>query len=220
MCFSATANFAGSAVLGAIGVATLAEVKHRRELLFASVPLLFAIHQCTEGFVWLGLDGRLPAVVAHDAGAAYMLYAQALLPMLLPLGVLLFEPTAERRRYMLPFTVLGMVLGLYVLWALAAYPTQVFIEKNSIVYMNAASHHGWVALCYVLVTCGSLFFSRVKDMIVFGVANLLILLITMAVKEYAFTSIWCAYAALASIIIWFGFRHSRPTRPFPYKEAM
>ena len=60
MCFSATANFAGSAVLGAIGVATIAEVKHRRELLFASLPCLFALHQFTEGFVWLGINGKFP----------------------------------------------------------------------------------------------------------------------------------------------------------------
>jgi hypothetical protein len=76
MCFSATANFAGSAVLGTIGVATLAEVKHRRAFLFAAMPLLFAIHQFIEGFVWLGLDNILPAYVAHDAGAAFVLYAQ------------------------------------------------------------------------------------------------------------------------------------------------
>jgi heme A synthase len=70
VCFSASANFAGSAVLGAIGVATIAEVKHRRELLFAAMPGLFALHQFTEGFVWLGLDHKLPPVVVHDAGAA------------------------------------------------------------------------------------------------------------------------------------------------------
>lgn len=220
MCFSAAANFTGSAVLGVIGVATLSEVKHRRELLFASFPLLFAIHQFTEGFVWLGLDGRLPTAVAHEAGAAFMLYAQALLPVLLPLGVLLFEPTAKRRRRMLPFTVLGIGLGLYVLWALAAFPTQVSVEKNSIVYINSATNHGLVALLYVVATCGPLFFSKVKDMVFFGIANLLILLITLAVKEYAFTSIWCAYAAIASVIIWFGFRHSSRARPFQYTEAI
>ena len=59
MCFSATANFVGSGVLGAVGVVTLTKVKHRRELLFASLPSLFAIHQFMEGFVWLGLDGML-----------------------------------------------------------------------------------------------------------------------------------------------------------------
>jgi len=63
MCFCATANFAGSAVLGTIGVATLMEVKHRRELLFAAVPTLFAVHQFTEGIAWLGLDNVLPSRV-------------------------------------------------------------------------------------------------------------------------------------------------------------
>jgi hypothetical protein len=82
VCFSASANFAGSAVLGAIGVATIAEVKHRREFLFAAMPCLFALHQFTEGFVWLGLNHKLPPIVAHDAGAAFVLYAQGFLPFL------------------------------------------------------------------------------------------------------------------------------------------
>src|SRR5271170_8289571 len=93
VCFSATANFVGSGVLAAVGVVTLTKVKHRRELLFAGLPTLFAIHQFIEGFVWLGLDGILSPAVAHDMGAAFMLYAQGLLPFLLPLSVLLFEPT-------------------------------------------------------------------------------------------------------------------------------
>ena len=42
MCFSATANFVGSGVLGAGGVATLTRVKHRRELLFAALPTAIA----------------------------------------------------------------------------------------------------------------------------------------------------------------------------------
>src|SRR6202167_5078566 len=113
MCFSATANFVGSGVLGTIGVVTLTRVKHRREVLFASLPLLFAVHQFTEGFVWLGLDGILSPAVAHDMGAAFMLYAQGLLPFLLPLSVWLFEPTAASRRQMLPFLVLGAGTSLY-----------------------------------------------------------------------------------------------------------
>ena len=124
MCFSATANFVGSGVLGAVGVVTLTKVKHRRELLFASLPVLFAIHQFIEGFVWLGLDGILSSTVAHDMGAAFMLYAQGLLPFLLPLSVLLFEPNARSRKRMLPFLVLGGGTTLYILWALTAFPLQ------------------------------------------------------------------------------------------------
>src|ERR1700691_5253676 len=154
MCFSATANFVGSGVLGAIGVVTLTKVKHRRELLFAALPTLFALHQFIEGFVWLGMDGILRPVVAHDMGAAFMLYAQGLLPFLLPLSVLLFEPDIKSRRRMLPFAVLGAALTLYILWALTAYPTQVSVWGNSLVYINQATNNTLVAVLYVIATCG------------------------------------------------------------------
>ena len=149
MCFSATANFVGSGVLGAIGVVTLTKVKHRRELLFAALPTLFAIHQFIEGFVWLGLDGILSPAVTHDMGAAFMLYAQGLLPFLLPLSVLLFEPDGKSRRRMLPFLVLGGATALYILWALTAYPLQVYVRGNSIVYINQGDkqHGGCGAVC-------------------------------------------------------------------------
>jgi len=217
VCFSAAVNFVGSGVLGTVGVVTLTKVKHRRELLFASLPTLFAIHQFIEGFVWLGLDGILPPAVAHDMGAAFMLYAQGLLPFLLPLSVLLFEPTAKRRRRMLPFLVIGGLTALYILWALTAFPSQVFVEGKSIVYINPATNHTAVAVAYVIATCGSLFFSEVTDMVIFGAANLVILLVVLVVKSYAFTSLWCAYAAVASIIVLAYFWKSHKHRPFRYE---
>ncbi|MGB8917020.1 MAG: DUF6629 family protein [Candidatus Sulfotelmatobacter sp.] len=216
MCFSATANFVGSGVLGAVGVVTFTKVKHRRELLFAALPLLFAIHQFIEGFVWLGLDGILSPTVAHNMGAAFMLYAQGLLPFLLPLSVLLFEPTARSRRRMLPFLLLGGATTLYILWALTAFPTQIYVRGNSIVYINQATNNTVVAFVYVIATCGSLFFSKERPMVLFGAANLVILLVVMEVKRYAFTSLWCAYAAVASVIILAYFWKSRVERPFLY----
>ena len=220
MCFSATASFVGSGVLGAVGAVTLTQVKHRRELLFASLPTLFAVHQFIEGFVWLGLHGTFSPVVTHDMGAAFMLYAQGLLPFLIPLSVLLFESDVKSRRRMLPFLVIGGLTTLYMLWALTAYSLRVFIENDSIVYLNPATNHTAVAVLYIIATCGSLFFSKVKDMIFFGTANLVILLLVMAVKRYAFTSVWCAYAAVASVIILAYFWKSSLLRPFRYDEAM
>jgi hypothetical protein len=219
MCFSATANFVGSGVLAAVGVVTLTKVKHRRELLFATLPTLFAIHQFIEGFVWLGLDGNLSPAVAHDMGAAFMLYAQGLLPFLLPLSVLLFEPTAKSRERMLPFLVLGGGTTLYILWALTAYPLELYVKGNSIVYINQATNNMAVAVLYVIATCGSLFFSKIRMMVIFGAANLVILLVVMAFKRYAFTSLWCAYAAIASAIILGYFWRSSGERPFLYAQG-
>ena len=219
MCFSAAANFVGSGVLFGVGIVTLTKVKHRRELLFASLPTLFAVHQFMEGFVWLGLDGILSPAVTHDMGAAFMLYAQGLLPFLLPLSVLLFEPNGPSRKRMLPFLVIGGGTTLYILWALTAYPTQVFVRGNSIVYINQATNNTAVAVLYVIATCGSLFFSKVRPMVIFGAANLAILLAVMACKRYAFTSLWCAYAAVASVIILVYFWKTSESRPLLYKQA-
>ena len=145
-----------------------------------------------------------------------MLYAQGLLPFLLPLSVFLFGPNGKSRRRMVPFLVIGTLTTLYILWALAAYPTQIFVKGNSIVYINQATNNIYVAIIYVIATCGSLLFSQVKDMVVFGVANMVILLAVMEVKRYAFTSLWCAYAAIASLIILAYFWRSSGIRPLKY----
>jgi len=220
VCFSAAANFVGSGVLGSIGIATLTKVKHKRELLFASLPTLFAVHQFIEGFVWLGLDGVLSSKVTHSMGAAFVLYAQGLLPFVIPLSIVLFEPDMKSRRRMLPFLAIGTGTTLYMLWALIAYPLHIFVKDNSIVYINDGTNNTAIAVLYVIATCGSLFFSKVRDMVIFGAANLAILLTVMAVKRYAFTSLWCAYAAIASVIILGYFWKSKLTRPFKYGDAI
>lgn len=220
VCFSAAANFVGSGVLATVGVATLTRVKHKREMLFASLPTLFAIHQFIEGFVWLGLDGMISPEMTHKMGAAFMLYAQGLLPFLIPLSVVLFEPDQKSRRRMLPFLAVGTGTTLYMLWALIAYPMQIFVRDHSIVYINEGTNNTVLAVLYVIATCGSLFFSKIRDMVIFGAANMAILLVVMAVKRYAFTSLWCAYAAAASVIILAYFWKSQLKRPFRYGEAI
>jgi hypothetical protein len=212
MCFSASADFVGSVVLGAVGVATLAEVKDRRELLLAAVPGLFAIHEFIEGFVWLGLDGRLSPQVAHSAGAAFVLYAQGILPFLLPFSVFLIEPTKRQRRRMLSFVILGGLLALYLAWGLVAYPLQVSEQAHSILYVNVITNTTLIAVLYVIATCGSLFFSGYRPLVELAWANLAGLLVVMMVKRYAFTSVWCAYAAGVSVIIYFFFRRTRVRR--------
>jgi hypothetical protein len=82
--------------------------------------------------------------------------------------------------------------------------------------INQATNNTAVAILYVIATCGSLFFSEVKAMVLFGVANLAILLVVMEVKRYAFTSLWCAYAAIASVIILAYLWKSAAQRPLPY----
>jgi hypothetical protein len=56
-------------------------------------------------------------------------------------------------------------------------------------------------------------------MLLFGAGNLAILLIVMGVKCYAFTSLWCARAAVASIIILAYFWKTSAHRPLRYSYS-
>jgi hypothetical protein len=209
MCFSATANFVGSGIIAAVGVATLTRVKDPRETLFASMPLLFAVHQLLEGFVWLGLDGMMSETVLNGTAAGFMLYAQGLLPIILPLSILLIEPNPSRRKWIWPFVALGVALGVYILWALTAFDTEVYNRNHSVVYYNPGTSHGAVATFYVIATCGSLFFSGYRYIIGLGVLNLIGLVVVLILRAYAFTSIWCAYAAAVSVLIYWHFHRRR-----------
>ena len=55
MCFSATASFGASAVLGTLGVITVAKAKTKPQKFFGTIPLLFSIQQLTEGLLWVSL---------------------------------------------------------------------------------------------------------------------------------------------------------------------
>jgi hypothetical protein len=209
MCFSATASFASSAAIAVVGVATLARTAHRKEWLFAAIPMLFAIHQFTEGAVWLGLDGSNALGGLAPWGFAYMLYAQGLLPLLIPLSIWLIEPGRRRRLLILPFLALGAALTAYQLWALLHFATRIYVEGHSVVYQNPATNHLVIAVLYVVATCGSLFFSGYRYIMFLGAVNIVGVLVVLWLKQYAFTSVWCAYAALVSVLIYFHFSRRR-----------
>lgn len=209
MCFSANASFASGAIVAAVGVVTVARSNHPNEWLFAALPLFFAWHQFNEGMVWLGLHGNLGVGTLDGWGFAYMLYAQALLPLLMPLSVWLIEPDKHRGRRILPFLVVGVLLAFYVLWALLHFDTEILVRDHSVVYRNAGTHGSLVAVLYVVVTCGALFFSGYRYIVMLGVLNLVGLCVVLLIKQYAFTSVWCAYAAVISVLIYGHFHRRR-----------
>ena len=209
MCFSAEVNFVASAVIGTVGVATLTHARHPREVLFAAMPLFFALHQFTEGFVWLGLDGTIGETARDNAAFLFLLYAQGLLPILMPLSVLLLEGPGWRRSALIGITALAFVFGGYMIWGVMSFPTSCYAEHHSIVYSNPVTETIWTGLLYILVTCGALILSGHTVVRWFGALNLIGLSVVMLVKSYAFSSVWCFYAAVISVMLYWQFRTGR-----------
>ena len=214
MCFSATADFVAAGTVGAIGVATLTQVRTGRDVLFGSLPMLFALHQFSEGFVWLGLEGSVSRGVADVAAFLYLLYAQGLLPVLVPLALLLIEPPGRRRAHIVPFVVLGALTSAYLFWVDVFRPVGYHVAHHSIAYENHGQLLGVAAVCYVIAVCGAALLSGYRWIVAFGIANIVGLTVTLVVLRAAFTSVWCVYAAVTSaLILTFFVRRNRDEGP-------
>ena len=152
MCFSPEADFAAGAVLVGVGVETLRRVRARRELIVGALPLLFGIHQLVEVFVWLSLRGQVSSGVGDAAKEAYIVYAHALLPVIVPVGFMLLEPDRRRSRWMWPSVCLGVLLGVYLLWQVTAYPVGAQQRARCIDYTTHTPNDVLIGLLYVLAT--------------------------------------------------------------------
>ncbi|HEY5315772.1 MAG TPA: DUF6629 family protein [Pirellulales bacterium] len=209
MCFSAEASFISGGLIGLIGGATLPKVRYKAEWLFASMPLWFALHQFEEGLIWLSLEDHLPSAVGAWAKWFYIVYAHALLPTFSPLMILLIEPGRIRRRLLGVLVVIGLALSSFACWSFSRAPIEDDIVNHSIQYQDYISGNAWFATLYIITTCVPLFLSSYRWIIFFGVVNLLGLLVTALFKKLAFTSVWCAFAAVASVFVYMHFQRLR-----------
>jgi len=205
MCFSPTASFVSAALIATVGVATLRHVKEPRTVLFAATPMLFALHQFTEGLVWLGLQGRIGPIGRDHAAFLFTMYAQGLLPFLMPLAVTLMEPAGWRRKVMIGLTAIGGVAAVWDSYGLIFLPSRLFVDHNSIAYRNVMTGSLTISLMYILATCGALLLSRYRVVRWYGVVNVVALTIVQLVKAETFASVWCFYAALMSMMLYWQF---------------
>jgi len=205
MCFSPTASFVSAAVIGTIGVATLRHAREPRTFLFAATPILFSLHQFIEGLVWLGMEGRIGPIGRDHAAFLFTLYAQGLLPFLMPLAVLLMEPAGWRRKLILGLTAIGAVAALWDAYGLIFLPSRVFVDHFSIAYRNQMTGSLAISLLYILATCGALLLSSFRLVRWYGLVNVIALTIVEIVKAETFASVWCFYAALMSIMLYWQF---------------
>jgi hypothetical protein len=209
MCFSPEADFTAGVVVAGVGVETLRRVHAPGELIVGALPLLFGIHQLVEGFVWLGLRGQVSNGVGDAAKEAYIVYAHAVLPVIVPLGFTLLEPDRRRARWMWPLAGLGLVLGVYLLWQVTAYPVGAVEEARCIDYTTHTPNDVLIGLLYVGATCGPALLSSRRLLRWFGLVSVIGVIATAVVRVDELTSLWCLYVALVSVLILEYFRRGR-----------
>jgi uncharacterized membrane protein YhaH (DUF805 family) len=123
MCLSPEGDLVGGALVVVIGVDACRHLRGRTEYLFVAVlPVLLGAHQLVETFVWWGLQGHVPEWLGELAMWIYLLFAFVALPVLVPALVMRIEPTRERRRRIIPFLVVGVLVGSWLLVVMLRTP--------------------------------------------------------------------------------------------------
>ncbi|MCX6788169.1 MAG: hypothetical protein NT108_03345 [Candidatus Kaiserbacteria bacterium] len=203
MCFSATASFVAGGALSAVGVSLLVKTKTKRELPLASIPLLFGIQQLIEGIVWLSFG--TPALNAA-ATYAYSLFSHVLWPILVPFAVLAIETDPARKNILRMTFLAGASVGLYFLHSILTDSLTAHIVHDSIAYRSPHLYPFTMIVLYLVATCGSCLVSSHKFINFFGV----VLGVSFAIAAWffieTFFSVWCFFASILSVIIYWHFR--------------
>ena len=200
MCFSATASFTAGVPLLLVGVMTISRVRNRKDLLYALIPMLFAIQQLIEGALWLTFPAKAP-LLKMVLTYAYSVFSHVLWPMYIPISVLLLEPVAWRRKVLIAIALAGTFIGLYLLYYLVRFPIVAEVTGHHIVYISPHFHALYAMGLYLLGTCISSLFSSHRIVKLFGVAAFVSFMLAYAIYATWFISVWCFFAAILSWIV-------------------
>ena len=202
MCFSPEADTVVGGIVIVMGVDALRHVREPKQILFASLPLPFGLHQVDEAFVWWGLRGDVSESIQRVATWAYVLFALALLPALVPIAVAAIERSPFRRRFIAAFGALGLGVGVALGTAIFRGSVDAAIAGRHIAYTTSAlGNGGEITALYVVAGCGALLASSYRDVAALGLLNLVAVPVLAWMTLSGFISLWCFWAAIVSVVI-------------------
>jgi hypothetical protein len=219
MCFSATASFGASVVMGTIGIIAVAKAKTNPQRLFATIPLIFAVQQLTEGLLWLSLKD--PAIASWQPLLTYiyLVFAMAVWPLWVPLTIRLLEKDARSKRIMNVLVGIGALVAICVVLVLSLYPVKVMTPIclscpfSSTPSLNQHLHYqftfppvpkgliGAFTVLYIMATIVTPFISSIKKMKWMGFVFLASYFFAVILYNGFVISVWCFFAALLSFVV-------------------
>ncbi|MDB5211525.1 MAG: hypothetical protein JWQ30_2352 [Sediminibacterium sp.] len=205
MCFSATASFMAGSGLLLIGVAAVTQSRNIPQKVFACIPLVFAIQQLSEGVVWLSISHDTYAGLHNLSMYTFLVFAQAVWPVLIPLSVLLFEKDRKRKKILYVLFAAGLFTALYLICGLVIFPVSVSVEEHHLKYhLDFPRLMKWVTdIAYMSSAALSPFVSSDKRVRFFGWMLLSSYILTTIFYQNYLASVWCYCAAVLSFTILF-----------------
>lgn len=185
--------------------------QEKRFLPFASIPLLFALQQFSEGFVWLSLENANYAEFQYYSVNIFLIFAQVVWPFFVPLSYLIMEPDPKRKKWLIGFTLIGLMVSAFLAASMYVNLPKASVKEYHIRYdLKFLPYQlNYQGIPYFLATVVSAFFSSIKELKYFAIAILASIIVTEIFYSDYLVSVWCFFAALMSGIIYFIIRSQR-----------
>jgi hypothetical protein len=204
MCFSTEVSFGASAVLLGAGTATIFKIRKPSEIMFAAIPIIFAVQQFSEGMLWLSFSNHAYSSWQTGTTFAFLVFAQVFWPFWVPLSLLLLEKEAGRKKILTGLSVLGGIVAWFLAFRLIYFGASAEIIGHHIHYKLdfPYGNSGVTGIFYCIVTVIPLFVSGVRKMKILGIAIVASLFFTQLLFAFFAISVWCFFAAIISVIIY------------------
>jgi len=207
MCFSPEASFSAAAVLGCVGYACTKKAGNTKFKYLALIPWFFAFQQAAEGVLWLFIeDDHYPNAISLTAEYIFLFFALVLYPIWFSLALAPLEKDGYRKN--LIFVALG--LGLYVSAYNIYYILLTGESMARVVDCSIQYYQGTLVgkIGYAVPVYLSIFASSIKGMWIFGLLTFISFMISLFFYFVTFTSVWCFFAAIASLLLYFVLRQN------------
>ncbi len=211
MCFSSEASFAGGVIISTIGVAVVTKIHKPSQLLFACIPIFFGIQQFTEGILWITIPNPQLITLQRVATYIFLIMADVLWPLWIPLSVLFMEEKAKRKKILWYLLIIGMAVSIYYSFCLIFLHVTPQIMGYHIRYTSDFSKVIAIPvfILYLIASITPLFISSIKRTHVLGIFMFLSCVVTAIFFTQFLTSVWCFFAALISGVIFWILRDSK-----------
>lgn len=205
MCFSAEVSFGASAVITTVGALAIKKSTKKEQLLFAMIPLLFGVQQFFEGVLWLALENSQYAQWTSVATFGFLIFAQLIWPVWVPLSTYVLEKDKKRKRIIAVSLTLGVFLFLLLGYRMIVYDVTTQIDQQHIFYTvgHFKSTNWWSGIFYLLPAAFPFVFSSNRHINYLGVLMLLLFVVSKVFYLKYMISVWCMFAAVLSIYIFF-----------------
>lgn len=224
MCFSPTVSFiAGGALMG-VGVATKRLSKTRAEKLFSFFPFVFAIQQFFEGVLWMVLLGRWPQVLKMFSITGFLATAILIWPIFVPLIAYLFERNKFIKKILLVFLVGGISFSAIVFFLYLGGSVGAEILNLRVNYFISSipisdATFDVIEIFYLFLVTLPFLISSDKKLKIGGLFIFTAYILTQHFYAEVFISVWCFFAAVGSVGVYFYIRSRTNKSDIKLKRA-